>query len=552
MNLLGIIKVFGFGATLLSYGLNSPGLKVAEDQFQLPVLKGKNNNPIIRVKIADAAEGQKLTSITISTEGTSDLNDIKAVRLYYYHKDSLPGNMETTKATLFSSTQAVKKEITLKGNVALKNGDNYFWLSYELNDNASLFNLVDAKAVALQVEGNNIRFDQQENTIKQRIGVAVRKHKQDGVHTSRIPGLATTNKGTLITVFDARYDSARDLQGNIDIGIHRSEDGGNTWQPIQIAIDMGKWGGLPEKFNGVSDPCILVDKNTNAIYIAGLWMHGVINKNGKWIENLTEKSEEWNHQWKTKGSQPGFGVKQTSQFMIVKSTDDGKTWSEPVNITKMGKKEEWWLWAPAPGQGITLKDGTLVFPTQGRDKNGKAFSNITYSKDGGKTWKASKPAGKESSTENMAVELSDGSIMLNMRTGANKNKMDGNGRVVAVTDDLGENWTVHPTSRKALIEPACMASIIRHDYMVNGKKKSVLLFSNPDSKTTRHRMTIKYSFDNGLTWSGSSSLRLDEFSSRGYSCLTSIDNDTIGIFYESSQADIAFQAIKLKSLLLDY
>jgi sialidase-1 len=552
MNLLRIIKVLGVSTPLFFCDANLDGIQIEETQYQLPVLVGKRDNPVIRIKLSDVKEGQKLNSIIINTAGTSNLQDIKTVRLYYYGKDSLPGNMETTKAKLFSSTISIKKEIELKGGLTLNSGDNYFWLSYELNDHVKLFDLVDAKALTLKIDGKNIAFNQPGNDIKQRVGIALRKHGKDGINTSRIPGLATTNKGTLIAIFDARHDNGRDLQGNIDIGLHRSEDGGRSWRPIQIAMDMGKWGGLPEKFNGVSDPCILVDKNSNAIYIAGLWMHGVINAEGKWLENLNNESTDWNHQWKTKGSQPGFGVKETSQFMIVKSTDDGKTWSEPLNITKMGKKEEWWLWAPAPGQGITLKDGTLIFPTQGRDKNGKAFSNITYSKDSGKTWKASNYSGKESGTENMVVELSDGSIMLNGRTGANNGKTgEGNGRIVAVTRDLGETWITHPTSRKALIEPACMASIIRHDYRYNGKMKSVLLFSNPDSKTKRHRMTIKYSLDDGMTWSGITSLRLDELSGRGYSCMSSIDDDTIGIFYESSQADIVFQALKLKDLLTD-
>ena len=526
-------------------------IKIDSDQFQLPVLKKKNNNPIIRVNVISSSGGQVLEKLRFSTKGTTDLADIKTARLYYYAKDSLPGNMETTKAKLVSVVDTMAKEIYFESDQVLEKGNNYFWLSYELEEDANILNFVDARLLSAQVDRQTIAYKRKDNGMSQRIGVAVRKHKQDAVHTSRIPGLATTNKGTLIALFDARYENGRDLQGHMDIGIHRSEDNGDTWEPIQIVMDMGEWGGLPEKFNGVSDACILVDKNSDAIYIAGLWMHGVINAEGRWVEDLDEQSNEWNHQWRTKGSQPGFGMKQTSQFLIVKSTDDGKTWSDSMNITEMGKKEEWWLWAPAPGQGITLKDGTLVFPTQGRDKTGEAFSNITYSKDGGKTWKSSKPAVNESTTECMAVELSDGSIMLNMRANSNKGRTDdSNGRAIAVTKDLGENWSVHPTSHRVLIEPVCMASIIRHDYKAGSKHKSVLLFSNPASKTKRHNMTIKHSYDDGMQWSGAdSSLLLDEFNSRGYSCLTSIDNETIGILYESSQADMVFQAIKLRDIV---
>ena len=74
-----------------------------------------------------------------------------------------------------------------------------------------------------------------------RAGVAVRQHKQDGVHTSRIPGLATSTKGTLLAIYDARYESPRDLQGHMDICLNRSTDGGQTWQPMQVVLDMKDW-----------------------------------------------------------------------------------------------------------------------------------------------------------------------------------------------------------------------------------------------------------------------------------------------------------------------
>lgn len=526
--------------------------QITQQRYNVPVLKLKKDNPIARIHIHidSASKSVQLSEMSFSTTGTTELKDLKQLRLYYAGADSGYRNLGSVdKMQLTGSADKFAPKLVMKADQSLSPGDHYFWLSAELNDNASLSHTIAINAVSAVLNGKSNKIGGQ-SKLQQRTGIALRQHNQDSVHTYRIPGLATAKDGSLLAVYDVRRESGRDLQGNIDIGVSRSTDGGKTWLPMQIAIDMQTWGGLPQKFNGVSDANILVDKNTGTIFIAGLWMHGVLNEQGKWIEGLNEESKDWNHQWKAKGSQAGFDVKQTAQFMIVKSEDNGKTWSQPVNITRQCKKEEWWLWAPAPGAGITLRDGTIVFPTQGRDKTGKAFSNITYSKDGGNTWHTSNRAFKESTTENMAVELSDGAIMLNMRYNKNKTDTgDTNGRVIAITRNLGEDWTEHPASRGALHEPVCMASTIRHDYTLNGQKKSILVFSNPDSKTLRHHMTIKVSYDDGLTWPVNKKILLDEWKSRGYSCLTSIDNDTIGILYESSQSDMVFQQVKLKELL---
>jgi sialidase-1 len=188
-------------------------------------------------------------------------------------------------------------------------------------------------------------------------------------------------------------------------------------------------------------------------------------------------------------------------------------------------------------------------PTQGRDKSGNPFSNITWSIDGGTTWNTSSPA-YQNTTESMAVQLTDGSVMLNMRHNQNRNNTsENNGRAIAITNDLGNTWNEHPTSRRALIEPTCMGSIHRHEYTENGEKKSILLFSNPDSKTARTHLTIKVSFDDGMTWPLENRLLLDELKSNGYSCLTSIDENTIGILYEGSQSMLTFEKIRLSELI---
>lgn len=538
-------------AQLAAWNVNAQNdVRITQSQAQLPVLVGKAYNPIVRLKL-EVAPGATATlrKLTVDLSKTSRLADITSVTILYSGADSI---MPAEPSHIIGKVDTPTEKVTVPGDLKLGGGTHFVWASYALAENADLLGGLGGAFESVVLESGRHVPAWEGQPLLLRPGVAVRQHGQDNVHTSRIPGLATTNRGTLLAIFDARYESARDLQGHMDIGLHRSTDGGNTWEPLQVAMDMGEWGGLPQKFNGVSDACILVDKNSDAIYIAGLWMHGVINEEGEWLTGLTEESEAWNHQWRNKGSQPGLGVKETSQFLIVKSTDDGKTWGAPVNITEMCKPEEWWLFAPAPGQGITMDDGTLVFPTQGRDKHGEPFSNITYSTNGGATWFTSSPALdiEKGTTECAVVQLSDGALMLNMRANKNRGNLGSdNGRAVAVTYDMGTTWNAHISSFSALPEPTCMGSLHKHTYEMEQGKASILLFSNPNSKTHRDHLTIKASFDEGVTWPADRQILLDEGRGRGYSCITSVGDDHIGILYESSQADLVFQKVSLSELL---
>ena len=133
---------------------------------------------------------------------------------------------------------------------------------------------------------------------------------------------------------------------------------------------------------------------------------------------------------------------ETGQLMLVSSDDDGRTWSDPVNITKQVKDPKWRFVLQGPGKGITLRDGTLVFPAQFRGENeepvsGKPFSTLIYSKDRGQTWQIGTGV-KIETTEAQLVELGDGSIMINCRDNR------GGSRSVYTTRDLGKTWQEHP------------------------------------------------------------------------------------------------------------
>lgn len=189
-----------------------------------------------------------------------------------------------------------------------------------------------------------------------------------------------------------------------------------------------------------------------------------------------------------------------------------------------------------------MEDGTLVFPIQFIDKERIPNAGIMYSKDRGKTWKLHNEA-RSNTTEAQVVEVEPGVLMLNMRDNR------GGSRAVCTTTDLGKTWKEHESSRKALIEPVCMASLISVKAKDNVLGKDLLIFSNPNSTKERKDITIKISLDGGITWLKEHQLLLDEGYGWGYTCLTMIDKEHIGILYESSAAQMTFQSIKLTDLV---
>jgi sialidase-1 len=212
-------------------------------------------------------------------------------------------------------------------------------------------------------------------------------------------------------------------------------------------------------------------------------------------------------------------------------------------MTREWKDPKWILYAPSPQQGIALRDGTLVMPTEGRDAQDRRFSNLLVSRDHGKTWRVSAPA-SFGNTECQAVQLSDASIMLNCRTSG-----PAKFRTVAVTHDLGQTWTPHATNRKSIIEPHCNGSLYRFDYREGGKARSVLLFANPHSQQGRTHHSIQVSFDEGMTWPAEHRLLLDEGRGAGYPSLSRVDDEHVGIVYEGSGSDLVFEKISIGALL---
>ena len=308
--------------------------------------------------------------------------------------------------------------------------------------------------------------------------------EMDGFKLYRIPGVVVTAKGTALAYCEARKNSGSDW-GEIEVRMRRSTDGGKTWAPVaHIAHHGTRIEGNPTKKTGgereqtVNNPVAIVDRQTGA------------------IEFL-------------------YCVNYARCFSM-RSTDDGVTWSSPVEITQafepFRSQYNWKVIATGPGHGIQTKGGRLVVPiwlAYGKaGDHGPSASGTIYSDDHGKSWKAGDIAVPNNApwgnpNESILAETSDGRVLMVSRNVSKPNR-----KIVTSSADGATGWT-KPQFHDQLFEPICMASITT----IPGKP-GLLLYTCSDSvardsagkevpagRGKRHNLSVRLSRDDGKTWS---------------------------------------------------
>jgi len=347
--------------------------------------------------------------------------------------------------------------------------------------------------------------------------------ENDGYALYRIPGIVVTAKGTVLAYCEARLNSGSDW-GTIDIMLRRSTDGGQTWRPRA-------------KIANVSGP---KEKNPVAL----------VKKVGK-TEDVTYNNAV------------AFADRDGSVHMLfcleymrcfyIRSDDDGATWSSPIEISKTFEayrpQYDWKVIATGPAHGIQLKSGRLVVPVwistgTGGNAHRPSVTSTIYSDDQGKTWKAGEIAVPDTPewvfpNETVIVELADGRVMLNVRSESPTHR-----RLGTISKDGATGWST-PRFDEALLEPICMASIVRVS-VANAGEKTRIAFANPhnmerdDGKIAagksrdRKNLSVKLSYDEGHTWPVNKAL---EPSWSGYSDLAVLRDGTILCFYERGSGD---------------
>ena len=327
----------------------------------------------------------------------------------------------------------------------------------------------------------------------------------------RVPAIVVSPSGTVMVFTEARASASGDW-GPQDILMRRSRDQGRTWDG-------------PRKIVELDGPPV----ENEAALAQGLAERGVTTYNN--IVPIADREEDIVH---------FLFCSAYKRAYYMRTADDGDTFTSPVDITgtfeEFREDYDWKVIATGPGHGIRHSSGRLIVPvwlsdgTAGHAHRPSIVATI-YSDDAGATWNRGDVVVRhpelKNPSETLAVELSDGRVMLNIRHESPIHR-----RAVTVGPDGTSGWA-DIRFDEALAEPICMGSLLRVE--------DALLFANPDSTEPRdpahplgnwkrQNVSVQLSEDDGATWTYK---RVIEPGVSGYSDLAADTEGNIFCVYEN-------------------
>jgi sialidase-1 len=331
----------------------------------------------------------------------------------------------------------------------------------------------------------------------------------DGYKIYRIPAIETAPDGSLLAFAEARKYGGSDPgfgKQDIDLVLKRSTDGGLTWSPMKIIEDPGE-------FWSAANPTTVVDRQTGRV----------------WVLYLRSKPER-----STDTSRPGTDDMQT---LARYSSDQGLTWSEPIDLTKVARDYSdpaWQASVVGPGGAIQTKSGRLVAPVW-KVKPSGVFT--ISSDDHGQTWqRGALVPGKQGGDEDQVVELADGRLLLDIRQNG------GPRRLLATSSDAGQTWS-EPRPGEVVTPVAC--AIERLTLQAAGDDRNRIIWTGPKGPG-RKTLVARLSYDEGQTFTNE---RLIADEPAAYSDLALLKDKSVGVLWERGDYRfITFTRLSLESL----
>lgn len=257
----------------------------------------------------------------------------------------------------------------------------------------------------------------------------------------------------------------------------------------------------------------------NEEYVGNIFLNGAIGSSND--ENT-----------KTTYGAPLKAVRRCYIFML-KSSDNGETWSKPIDITGdiLKQDTDGSFLGIAPGNALTTANGRMIFPLYTISKG----SVCIYSDNNGETWRRNLKAPYTVNIDEWTLVETQSSELISF----SRANFYGN-TPMAMSSDGGLTWSkIKKAQKKA---PKCQKNAI----VVNDK----ILLSHPSQKGRKAgvisvgQLNYKKGKFSGIKWDKNDIKINDSFFA--YSCMAKIDDNTIGILYEDEPSShIVFETINI-------
>lgn len=499
-NIMHDISGNGHVANMMNFAFGDAEiLNVSLVQESRKIGRANDNEVLLRAAVSFGGENASINdnSLSFSLQGTSDVDDVKSVKIYSTGTSPVFDNRDLQNAVLLADVEPSLYVTDCQINAEIVSGVNYLWITVDMADDATEGNVIDAELYSVSTPSHTFEIVNPSPSGDREIILAHTLLFQPGDYNStnyRIPGVITAKDGSIVAVTDKRKYNQGDLPEDIDIVCRRSTDDGHTWsEPYTIAQGTG--------YNHGFGDCVLAWTNDDNGLIAG-FVGGV----GLW------------------NSTPSNPIRS----YIARSYDNGQTWTEPEDITDfifgsncvVPEHRTWRASFFGSGNGLITSTGRIMFVAAIRETTAQSLSNYAvYSDDNGITWHVSGRA-SVSGDEAKVTELVDGRILMSIRHNGK--------RWYNISNDGGETWQSSTSTWNDITAPACNGDMIRYTSVNQGFNKNRLLHSVPFG-SSRTDVSVYISYDEGETWPVRKCIV--PYSS-AYSSLCVLPDGTIGLYVE--------------------
>lgn len=401
-----------------------------------------------------------------------------------------------------------------------------------------------------------------------------------GVHY-RIPAIVTLKDGTLVAATDQRNrswgnpDDCRDIDTKVAV----STDDGASWS-TDIVNDTGANAPTGENYGSGTyiDPVLATDGSTVYMLVdlfpgtttkdkncTALAQSGTgVDDDGNLLLRAADSSsysyylkdgyiypvgsdEALNNYWvdenfdlykedegtlgnlfdySTTYFQPLF-----TSYLVFRTRSSNGEWSAPQIINGKVKNINEQNFLTAPGKGVVLSGGTIVFPCYQYGNGSNTYLIFgTPDANGNFTWKRS-TGYIDSASEGELIDLGNGTLRYFMRS-TNNNNLSG---IKYVDFDYSGNVTTKTTSVTTTPTGYIGADLGALVYSKTSNNQKVVMVScgTGGSRKDGYIFTFKLDSSNNMTLVKAYQVNSGSYS---YSCMTELSNGSIGLLYENGDA----------------